>query len=68
MNDIKKVTTLQLFTLVVLRFLIGWHLLYKGISKLITPVGHHMILERIKMDTFRNLKMDYFQPQYAPCC
>lgn len=35
MNDNKKFTTLQLFTLVALRFLIGWHLLYEGISKLI---------------------------------
>ena len=37
MNDIKKITTLQLFSLVALRFLIGWHLLYEGISKLIYP-------------------------------
>ena len=29
-----KFTPLQLFTLVTLRFLIGWHLLYEGISKL----------------------------------
>ena len=37
MNDIKKYTTLQLSTLVVLRLLIGWHLLYEGISKLFNP-------------------------------
>ena len=28
---------LQLYTLVVLRLFIGWHLLYEGISKLLTP-------------------------------
>ncbi len=33
----KIFTNLQLTTLVVLRFLIGWHLLYEGISKLLTP-------------------------------
>lgn len=32
-----KFTKLQLTTLVVLRILIGWHCLYEGISKLITP-------------------------------
>ena len=37
MNDIMKFTRLQLTTLVVLRILIGWHCLYEGISKLITP-------------------------------
>lgn len=36
MNYTKKYTTLQLFTLVALRFLIGWHLLYEGISKLLS--------------------------------
>ena len=30
-------STFQLTTLVVLRFLIGWHLLYEGLSKLFTP-------------------------------
>ena len=30
-------TGLQIITLVALRFLIGWHILYEGISKLITP-------------------------------
>jgi len=32
-----KFTKLQLTTLVVLRIIIGWHCLYEGISKLITP-------------------------------
>lgn len=35
MNNTNKITTLQLSTLVALRFLIGWHLLYEGISKLL---------------------------------
>ena len=30
-------STLQLTTLVTLRFLIGWHLLYEGLSKLLNP-------------------------------
>ena len=30
-------TPIQLVVLVLLRFLIGWHLLYEGISKLLTP-------------------------------
>jgi thiosulfate dehydrogenase [quinone] large subunit len=30
-------TNLQATTLVVLRFIIGWHLLYEGISKLLVP-------------------------------
>jgi len=30
-------STLQLTTLVILRMMIGWHLLYEGISKLINP-------------------------------
>ena len=33
----KTFTTIQLTTLVLLRFLIGWHLLYEGLSKLLTP-------------------------------
>ncbi len=33
----KNFTNLQLTTLVVLRFLIGWHLLFEGISKLLSP-------------------------------
>lgn len=33
----KSFTKLQLTTLVVLRFLIGWHLLYEGLSKLLNP-------------------------------
>lgn len=32
-----KYTTTQLISLVVLRILIGWHLLYEGISKLLIP-------------------------------
>jgi len=39
MNYTMKFTKLQLTTLVVLRILIGWHCLYEGISKLITPGG-----------------------------
>jgi len=37
MKDIRTYTLSQLFVLVILRFLIGWHLLYEGISKLIDP-------------------------------
>ena len=33
----KPFTNLQAMTLVVLRLLIGWHLLYEGISKLLIP-------------------------------
>ena len=35
MQKIKPFTNLQAMTLVVLRLLIGWHLLYEGISKLL---------------------------------
>jgi thiosulfate dehydrogenase [quinone] large subunit len=37
MTETKPFTNLQLTTLVFLRLLIGWHLLYEGISKLLTP-------------------------------
>lgn len=37
MKEPQKFTSLQRTTLVILRFLIGWHILYEGISKLITP-------------------------------
>ncbi|MBA7559036.1 hypothetical protein ES708_00649 [subsurface metagenome] len=37
MKDTKTLTTLQQTTLVMLRFLIGWHLLYEGIAKLLNP-------------------------------
>jgi len=37
MSETRKYTSLQLTTLVALRFLIGWHLLYEGISKLMNP-------------------------------
>jgi thiosulfate dehydrogenase [quinone] large subunit len=37
MTNNKTFTNLQLTTLVILRFLIGWHLLFEGISKLLTP-------------------------------
>ncbi len=37
MKDIKSYSPLQLTTLVLLRILIGWHLLYEGLSKLFTP-------------------------------
>ncbi len=37
MDNRQKYTTLQLTTLVSLRFLIGWHLLYEGLSKLFNP-------------------------------
>lgn len=35
--DSKVYTKLQLITLVALRIIIGWHLLYEGVSKLLTP-------------------------------
>ncbi|NOY96438.1 MAG: DoxX family membrane protein [Chlorobi bacterium] len=37
MRNNKTYTTVQLVTLVALRFLIGWHLLYEGFSKLLSP-------------------------------
>lgn len=37
MQDTKIYTTSQLVVLVVLRFLIGWHLLFEGISKVTNP-------------------------------
>lgn len=37
MTETKPFTNLQLATLVFLRLLIGWHLLYEGISKLLNP-------------------------------
>jgi len=37
MKDKERYTSLQLTVLVVLRFLIGWHLLYEGIAKLLNP-------------------------------
>jgi thiosulfate dehydrogenase (quinone) large subunit len=37
MNDNKTYSNLQLYSLVVLRFLIGWHFLFEGISKLFDP-------------------------------
>tara|TARA_R110002050_G_scaffold300778_2_gene472572 strand:+ start:13778 stop:14293 length:516 start_codon:yes stop_codon:yes gene_type:complete len=37
MTETKPFTNLQLTTLVLLRLLIGWHLLYEGISKLVNP-------------------------------
>ena len=37
MHKKNKYTTTQLISLVVLRMLIGWHLLYEGISKLLIP-------------------------------
>ena len=37
MKENKTYTKLQLTTLIALRYLIGWHLLYEGLSKLVTP-------------------------------
>jgi len=37
MNGTKSFTTPQLTTLVALRFLIGWHILFEGFSKLLIP-------------------------------
>lgn len=37
MKSTKTFTTFQLTALVLLRVLIGWHILYEGISKLLTP-------------------------------
>lgn len=36
-NDLPKYTNMQLTALVILRMLIGWHLLYEGITKVINP-------------------------------
>jgi thiosulfate dehydrogenase [quinone] large subunit len=37
MKDIKTTTPLQTATLVILRLLIGWHLFYEGLAKLLNP-------------------------------
>ena len=37
MKDTKTITGIQQVTLVVLRLLIGWHVLYEGIFKLLSP-------------------------------
>jgi thiosulfate dehydrogenase [quinone] large subunit len=37
MKSTKTFTTFQLTALVLLRMLIGWHILYEGISKLLSP-------------------------------
>jgi len=37
MKDIKSFTSLQQITLFVLRIIIGWHILFEGVSKLIIP-------------------------------
>jgi len=37
MKDSKSYSGIQLYSLVVLRLFIGWHLLYEGIAKLINP-------------------------------
>lgn len=37
MKDSKSYSGVQLYSLVVLRLFIGWHLLYEGIAKLINP-------------------------------
>ena len=37
MKELKSFSTMQLTTLVTLRFLIGWHLLYEGFSKVLIP-------------------------------
>ena len=37
MKNKRNYSNLQLTTLVVLRFLIGWHILYEGIAKLLNP-------------------------------
>ncbi len=37
MRDKYSLTSLQMTALVILRFLIGWHILYEGFSKLLIP-------------------------------
>jgi len=37
MKDKNSYSSLQLTTLVILRLVIGWHLLYEGVSKLLNP-------------------------------
>ncbi len=37
MKEVKTFSTCQLTALIALRFLIGWHLLYEGFSKLLIP-------------------------------
>lgn len=37
MKNKRNYSNLQLTTLIVLRFLIGWHILYEGIAKLLNP-------------------------------
>jgi thiosulfate dehydrogenase [quinone] large subunit len=33
----KKISTIQSYTLFILRVVVGWHLLYEGVVKLLTP-------------------------------
>ncbi|MHC4457434.1 MAG: DoxX family membrane protein [Planctomycetota bacterium] len=33
----KKISTIQSYTLFILRVVVGWHLLYEGVAKLLTP-------------------------------
>ncbi|MFP4367361.1 MAG: DoxX family membrane protein [Bacteroidales bacterium] len=37
MKESRNYTRLQLTTLVILRFLVGWHLFYEGLAKLLNP-------------------------------
>ena len=37
MDKLKSYSTIQLTTLITLRFLIGWHLLFEGFSKVLIP-------------------------------
>ena len=37
MNENKPYKSLQIASLVILRFIIGWHLLYEGVAKLLNP-------------------------------
>jgi thiosulfate dehydrogenase [quinone] large subunit len=37
MREKYSITSMQMTTLVILRFLIGWHILYEGFSKLLIP-------------------------------
>ena len=36
-NSLTKINNSQLYGLVILRVIVGWHILYEGVAKLINP-------------------------------
>jgi thiosulfate dehydrogenase (quinone) large subunit len=58
-NDYRRYTTVQLSLLVILRILIGWHLLYEGVAKLLDPnwtsIGYLLDSQGLFANTFINM-------------